>query len=206
MLDNFGNDEWRQGAGFYWEQHPSLKICGPVSLWLAECNYHHHWQQLHKASVDKNKMYAIKTCSFRLLLNPALVLLTHKSCVMTKKGFEGIKPVAGSYLGLLPTVCILSGHRTIIRPISWPATFPTSKDISPRSHCWVSWAYRTDFCIWHLAHHHFTSWFSQGTKFILKHDNIVDTIGTLLVTHSYPSFWKRCIWQKFSLLYKLPKR
>ena len=149
MLDNFGNDEWRQGAGLYWEQHPSLKICGPVSLWLAECNYHHHWQQLHKASVDKNKMYAIKTCSFRLLLNPALVLLTHKSCVMTKKGFEGIKPVAGSYLGLLPTVCILSGHRTIIRPISWPATFPTSKDISPRSHCWVSWAYQTD--IWHFS-------------------------------------------------------
>ena len=163
-------------------------------------------KKLHKVSVNKNKMYAIKTCSFRLLLNPALVLLTHKSCVMTKKGFEGIKPVAGSYLGLLPTVCILSGHRTIIRPISWPATFPTSKDISPRSHCWVSWAYRTDFCIWHLAHHHFTSWFSQGTKFTLKHDNIVDTIGTLLVTHSYPSFRKRCIWQKFSLLYKLPKR
>ena len=108
-------------------------------------------KKLHKVSVDKNKMYAIKTCSFRLLLNPALVLLTHKSCVMTKKGFEGIKPVAGSYLGLLPTVCILSGHRTIIRPISWPATFPTSKDISPRSHCWVSWAYQTDFCIWHLA-------------------------------------------------------
>ena len=150
MLDNFGNDEWRQGTGLYWE-HPSLTICGRVSLWLAECNYHHHWQQLHKASVDKNKMYAIKTCSFRLLLNPALVLLTHKSCVMTKKGFEGIKPVAGSYLGLLPTVCILSGHRTIIRPISWPATFPTSKDISPRSHCWVRWAYQTDFCIWHLA-------------------------------------------------------
>ena len=43
-----------------------------------------------------------------------------------QKRVWGIKAVAGSYLGLLSSVSILSAHRTIIRPILWPAAFYAS--------------------------------------------------------------------------------
>ena len=76
-----------------------------------------------------------------------------KRCVMTKKGFEGIKAVAGSYLGLLSSVCILSWASLQCVYLIWPsdnysANFVAtdlphhccipSKDISPLSHTRIS--------------------------------------------------------------------
>ena len=98
-----------------------------------------------------------------------------KRCVMTKKGFEGIKAVAGSYLQLLPTVSILSGHRTIIRPILWPATFHTTAvyhlKISDLVHTPESWPpYQRDICIFGILVN--TNYFFTQFQIILVHHNM----------------------------------